>query len=123
MEESFCIKGDKIKAGQQYELVIGKALINPTENAQPLRQSFAKICGMYYENKNYDGVIKYATLWFENQPDVEYGPLYVAIAYQNKYVSSQSDADKAKSCEWYKNVLKVNPNNSTAKKNIDALGC
>ncbi len=116
-------KGDKIKAGQQYELVIGKALINPTENAQPLRQSFAKICGMYYENKNYDGVIKYATLWFENQPDVEYGPLYVAIAYQNKYVSSQSDADKAKSCEWYKNVLKVNPNNSTAKKNIDALGC
>lgn len=123
MGDVFASKGDMDKAGAQYELVIDKALQNPEANAQQLRQSFAKICGMYYESKKYDGVIKYGKLWYENQPDVEYGPLYVAIAYQNKYVSSQSEADQAKACEWYRIVLKVNPNNKTAKENLGALGC
>lgn len=123
MGDVFADLGDKEKAGKQYELVIEKATKNLTEYAPQLRQALAKLCGMYYEMKKYDEVVKYGTIWAEAQADVEYGPLYVAIAYQNMYVASQSDADKAKACEWYNKVLKVNPNNSTAKKNLGLIGC
>lgn len=119
----YAAQGDKEKAGQQYEKVIERALQNPEEFALPMRQSFAKLCGMYYESKNYDGMIKYGKLWSENQPEVEYGALYVAIAYHNRYVGSTNDADQSKACEWYNNVLKVNPNNKTAKDNLVNLGC
>ncbi len=123
MGDVYAAKNDLEAAGAQYELVIEKALQDPEKFSQQLRQSFAKICGMYLENKKFDGAIKYGTLWSENQPDSEYGPLYVAIAYQNKYVNSQNDADKKGACDWYKKVLDVNPKNATAKKNRDALGC
>lgn len=123
MGDVYAAKSDLEAAGAQYEKVIKKGLLEPEKYSQQLRQSFAKICGMYLENKKFDGAIKYGMLWAENQPDVEYGPLYAAIAYQNKYVNTQSDADKKGACEWYQKVLDVNPKNTTAKKNRDALGC
>jgi Tfp pilus assembly protein PilF len=42
--------------------------------------------------------------------------LYMAIAYQG-------DGETAQACKWYREVLKVDPNNATAKKNLTALGC
>ncbi len=123
MGDVYAAKNDFESAGTQYEKVIELASANPEEFSQQMRQSFAKICGMYLERKNFEGVIKYGSLWTENQPESEYGPLYVAIAYQNKYVKTQSDADMNNACKWYKKVLEANPNNNSAKNNLEALGC
>lgn len=119
----YAAKKDFEKAGAQYEKVIELAIANPEEFSQQMRQSFIKICGMYLDIKNFEGVIKYGTLWSENQPDVEYGPLYVAIAYQNKVRKTKSEADKSNACKWYRKVLEINPKNDTAKENLEALGC
>ena len=67
-------------------------------------------------SKDWKKLVVVSKSWAEDQPDVEYGALYTAIAYQGM-------GDVANACKWYTKVLKINPNNKAAAQNKSALGC
>jgi Tfp pilus assembly protein PilF len=46
----------------------------------------------------------------------EYAHLYLAVAYQGL-------GDQSNACKHYNEVLKINPNNQTARDNRKSLGC
>ena len=115
--------GDKQSAINLYAKIIESASVDKVKYKSNLRQAFAKISGLYLKQKQLDKVIEYGTLWAEFQPESEYGSLYVAIAYHNKYAAGQDDADFNKACKWYRKVLEINPNNKSARKSLNDLGC
>ena len=79
-----------------------------------LTQAYSKLAGMYLDQKKFNEVAKIAEEWakvYENEP---YAYLYAAIAYHNLSNGKQA-------CANYRRVLKLDPKNSSASKNLKAL--
>ncbi len=74
------------------------------------------IASALYEKKSYKELVKFTKIWIEFDPKSELGNLYCAVA-------SQGLTDKDGACKYYKEVLKINPANKTAKDNLKALAC
>lgn len=87
-----------------------------TENAQVITQSFAKISGLYLDNKDWQGLLNITKKWNESLGDNEYAWLYRAIGYQGSQNLKMA-------CNSYQQVLKINPKNETASKNYQSLKC
>lgn len=102
------------KAIIEFQYIIDNA--DTTSNKPVIIQSFAKIAGLYLDDKNWSNLLTLTKQWIEMLGDEEYAWLYRAVGYQGS-----SNVDEA--CKAYKKVLTINTKNSTAKKNYDALGC
>lgn len=107
---------DDKKAIDNFEKAIEISKAYPEINKNNIRSAYGKLSGLYYKAKEWKKLANVAISWSEEQPEIEYGFLYAAIAYQG-----MSDVKNA--CTWYKKVLKVNPDNKAAAQNRSALGC
>lgn len=66
--------------------------------------------------KNFDAIITRSKAGLEIDGKNQWLNLYLAIGYQGS-------GDTNAACKWYKEVLKIDSNNDTARKNLKALGC
>lgn len=107
---------DNAKAEEMFARAISTGSPTPDRYKSELNQAFAKLAQMKLEQKKYKDLEKIGRDWMTVMPDNEFAALYTAVAYHGL---GQNDA----ACRNYKIVLKINPNNKTARDNIRALGC
>jgi len=106
---------DSVKKGlEYYQFAINRCKEDTLKYSKQLLASYNKICGSYLNQKKYPELKKISQEWSIDQPKVEWGWFYLAIAYH----SMGESADAIKN---YKKVLAINPNNATARKQISAL--
>ena len=102
-------------AEEQFDKVISEALPNKDKYKNELNAAFQKKASIRLDSKKYAELEKVAREWVNNFPENnEYGYLFLAISCQG-----QQKIDQAKTA--YREVLKVNPNNKTAKDNLNSL--
>ena len=106
-----------IKASEeQFNKVIVEAQEDKEKYKHELNASFQKKASIRLDSKKYNELEKIAKEWVNIFPENnEYGNLFLAIAYQG-----QQKIEQAKAA--YREVLKVNKDNKTAKDNLRALG-
>ncbi len=106
-----------IKASEeQFNKVIVEAQEDKEKYKHELNASFQKKASIRLDSKKYNELEKIAKEWVNVFPENnEYGNLFLAIAYQG-----QQKIEQAKAA--YREVLKVNKDNKTAKDNLRALG-
>ncbi|MBX3044654.1 MAG: tetratricopeptide repeat protein [Candidatus Kapabacteria bacterium] len=83
-------------------------------NGFVLTQAYSKLAGMYLDMKKFNEVAKIAEDWakvYENEP---FAYLYAAIAYHNL-------SNGKLACTNYRKVLKLDPKNASASKNLKSL--
>lgn len=107
---------DMVKGKEYYQQVVTLYKADTTLNKQAVIQSFAKQANTILENKNYNELNKLGKQWTELLPDNVFGFLYYAVSFQGL-----NDGDNA--CINYGKVLKLDPENVTAKKNRELIGC
>ena len=105
-----------IAAGEaQFYTVINAVKTEPNKYKNELNAAFQKVASAKLDAKKYSEIEKVSKEWVSLLPENnEFGHLFLAIAYQG-----QGKAEQAKS--EYREVLKVNPENKTAKDNLRAL--
>ncbi|MPN59131.1 hypothetical protein SDC9_206850 [bioreactor metagenome] len=98
--------------------VIENAKLDPENSKNELNSAYLKLAGIKLDTKKYKEIIdKVGKEWLELFPENnEYAHLFLAIAYQ-------ASEDAANACKHYREVLKINPNNKTAKDNLKKIGC
>lgn len=79
-----------------------------------LIQGFSKLGQMYLDQKKFNDVIKIGERWSSLFPNEAYAYLFQAIGYHNLQKGPQA-------CSNYRKVLKIDPKNTTAQKNLDLL--
>jgi tetratricopeptide (TPR) repeat protein len=95
--------------------VVEKGKLDSEKYKNELNTAFQKLAGNRLEGKRYGEVEKIAKDWIATLPEGnEFGTLYLAIAYQGL-------ADQPNAIKYYREVLKINPENKTAKDNLKAL--
>ncbi|HRP01718.1 MAG TPA: tetratricopeptide repeat protein [Candidatus Kapabacteria bacterium] len=94
--------------------IIDIAKLDTAKNSYPLNQSLAKLAQLNLDKKNFKEVVSVGEKWASFFPEQLYAYLYQAIANHNLQNFAQA-------CANYKKVLKLDPNNETAKKNLDIL--
>ncbi len=105
------------KAGiEKYLNVIQKYETNNELNKNAVIQAYAKYCNILLDQKNFQALNKYAKKWTELFPDNPFGFLYLAVSYQGLN-------DKENACKSYSKVLKLDPNNTSARKNMELIEC
>lgn len=114
--DAYASKEDDVKAVDYFERAINTSKSFPDINKNNIRSAYAKLSGLYYKTKEWKKLVVVAKDWSVEQPDIEYGFLYAAIAYQGM-------GDVTNACLWYSKVLKINPKNKAAAQNKSALGC
>ncbi len=98
----------------EFEKLIELGRQDTAKNNFALVQGFNKLAGMYMEQKKFNDVIKVGERWasvFENEA---YPYLYIAIAYHNL-------GNGKSACTNYRKVLKIDPKNQSASKNLKLL--
>lgn len=104
------------KGMDYYRMVINKYDSDNTINANAVTQAYAKLSNIILESKNYAELNKISKRWAELFPDNLFANLYCAVSYQGL-----NDGENA--CKYYARVLKIDPNNKTARQNRDIIGC
>ncbi len=106
------------KAQETFASAIAAAQQDTTSrsNKSVLRSGYFKLTNMELEAKNWSGVIKTAKEWSDFNSESEYAYLFLAFGYQG-----QQNIEAA--CTAYRKVLRINPKNMTASKNLNALQC
>lgn len=112
--DTYAAREEFDNAVKSFQFIIDKA--DTTSNKSVIAQSFAKNAGLYLDKKDWNGLLEHTKKWVDMLGDEEYAWLYRAVGYQGL-----SNVDSA--CSSYKKVLTINPKNTTAKKNYEALGC
>lgn len=118
LAETYGIAGNEAKARELYaqSITLGQAATaNPTDK-QSAVQAILKLNGLDLTAKKYEDIVSRSKTGLAIDPQSQWLMLYTAIGYQGS--GSTENA-----CKWYKEVLKVDPANETAKKNIKSLGC
>jgi tetratricopeptide (TPR) repeat protein len=113
-------KGEK-EAVAKYKEELGKAYQlassgNPKLSKRAVEQVFLELCQSATKEKRNADTRKYASDWVKFNPSSEFGNLYLAIGYQ-------VDQNNTEACKYWKEVLKINPNNKTALEQSKDLGC
>lgn len=103
-------------AEEEFGKVISTGKTDPAKYKSELNTAFGKLAGMKLDQKKFKDLENVAKDWLTAYPESEYAPLYAAIA-------NHSANNMEAACRYYKMVLKVNPNNKTAKDNIKAIAC
>ncbi len=118
LAETYEVKGDAAQARALYGQVIANGEL-PEASADAKRAAISailKVNAMDFDTKDWPAVVERCKRGLQIDDQNRFVRLYLAIAYQG-----QGDTENA--CKWYRQVLKVDPENATAKKNLAALGC
>ncbi len=107
-------KSDSAKT--EFEYIINSTKPDDEANKWVLTQAFFKLCGMYLDQKKGNELMKSSQKWIDLMPDLSYGYLYKAVAFQ-----LLEDTESA--CKWYKKALSVDPKLTQAKEMIKKLKC
>jgi len=118
LAETYEVQGDESKARALYGEVIANGEIEGAtdDDKRAALSAILKVNGLDLQAKDWKGIIDRCKRGMAIDPENRWLRLYTAIGYQG-----QGDTENA--CKWYKQVLKVDPENGTAKKNLQALGC
>ncbi len=113
--------GDAYSATQKFDLAdsifkstIQIALKDTDKNKFVLTQAYSKLAGLYLDKKKFTDVAKIAEEWSKIAENEPFAYLYAAIAYHNLSNGKQA-------CLNYRKVLKIDPKNATALKNLKSL--
>jgi len=109
---------NNISAGERkFNFVIDDAKLEAENFKNELNQAFSKLAGIALDAKRWRDLERLSRRWIELLPnDNEFGHLYLAVALQGS--GEQSGA-----CRHYREVLRINPDNRTARENLRTLGC
>lgn len=88
----------------------------PNAKKSDIETALSTICGLYLDTKDFNAIQKYGKIWMEINPESVSAYIYTAVGYQGA-------GDKDNACKYYKEALKRDANNKTAKQNLKALGC
>ena len=91
---------------------IGKT--DTTKYSFALVQAFTKLGQMLIEQKKYNDVVKLGERWASVFPNEAYAYLFQAIGYHNLQNGKLA-------CQNYRKVLRIDPKNTVAQKNIKSL--
>lgn len=102
---------------RMFNFVIDDAKDDPETFRNELNAAFSKIAGIALDAKRYKDLERISKRWVDMiSGDNEFGHLYLAVAHQGS--GEQSNA-----CRHYREVLRINPDNRTARDNMRNLGC
>lgn len=104
----------QVEAEAAYNEVIEIGKRDTTKNAFVMLQAFSKLGQMFLDQKKFNDVLKVGERWAAIFPNEPYAYLFQAIAYHNKQ-------DGKNACINYRKVLKIDPKNATATKNLKIL--
>ena len=107
---------ETVQAEELFKTAIDMGLQDTAKYGKELSPAFAQMCGLYLELKKYKELNKTAKQWTDFDQKSSIAFLYLAISYQGL-----KDTDN--SCKSYKKVLQLDPKNTIAKKNLEALNC
>ncbi|MCC6845805.1 MAG: tetratricopeptide repeat protein [Bacteroidetes bacterium] len=96
--------------------IIESGRTNASARKNDMENAFATLCGLYLDTKDFGAVLKYGKQWLEYNPESVTANIYTAVGYQG-------NGDKDNACKYYRETLKRDPNNKTAKDNLKKLGC
>lgn len=118
LAETYYISGNEVKARELYakSIIIGQNAGASLQDKQGAVQAILKLNGMDFSTKKYDDIIVRCKSGLDIDPKNHWLMLYTAIGYQGS-------GNTENACKWYKEVLKIDANNETAKKNLKSLGC
>jgi tetratricopeptide (TPR) repeat protein len=118
LAETSQIKGDETRARALYGQVIAKASMEGAkkEDISAGMSASLKLNSLDYAAKNWAQIVERSTTMLKLDPANKGLMLYTAIGYQGL-------GNKDSACKWYKELLKLDPANEAAKKNMAALGC
>jgi Tfp pilus assembly protein PilF len=118
LAETFQIKGDEPKARELYGQVIaaGTAEGARKEDISAAVSSILKLNSLDASTKTWAPIVERSAAGLKLDPQNKWLMLYTAIGYQGL-------GNKDSACKWYRELLKVDPANESAKKNLAALGC
>ncbi|RPI68840.1 MAG: hypothetical protein EHM43_03650 [Ignavibacteriae bacterium] len=118
LAETSQIKGDEPRARALYGQVIAKASMEGAkkEDISAGMSASLKLNSLDYAAKNWAQIVERSTTMLKLDPANKGLMLYSAIGYQGL-------GNKDSACKWYKELLKLDPANEAAKKNMAALGC
>lgn len=88
----------------------------PNAKKSDIETALSTLCGWYLDAKDFTAIQKYGKIWLEINPESVSAYIYTAVGYQGA-------GDKDNACKYYKEALKRDANNKTAKQNLKALGC
>ena len=113
----YVFQKNNLEGEKQFQLVIENAKSDPVTNLNALNQAYSKLAGTKLDAKKYNDIISIGKDWLVVIPEKnEFANLYLAIAFHGLQ-------NKDQACKHYNEVLKVNPDNKTAKDNRKSLGC
>lgn len=118
LAETYGIAGNEVKARELYGQVVtaGQAASAEKGDKQAAVQAILKLNGLDLTSKKYDDIVARCKTGLTIDSTNHWLMLYMAFGYQGS--GSTENA-----CKWYKEVLKIDPKNDTAAKNLKALGC
>jgi tetratricopeptide (TPR) repeat protein len=103
-----------VEADSIFKSTITLAKSDTANNGFVLVQAFSKLAGMYLDQKKFNDVAKVAEEWSKVYENDAIAYLYAAIAYHNL-------GNGKLACTNYRKVLKIDPKNQSAAKNLKAL--
>ncbi len=118
LAETYELLGNDSAATSLYEGVIvrGESATASAQERKDAINAILKLNSSDFRASNWQSIIQHTQRGLSIDPANSILRLYMAIAYQG-------DGETAQACKWYREVLKVDPSNATAKKNLAALGC
>jgi tetratricopeptide (TPR) repeat protein len=112
--DAYAAVDKKIEAAEVFNQVIAIGKSDTVKNKFVLQQAFSKLCQMQLEQKKYNDVISVGEKWASVYPNDSYPYLFVAISYH-------SIGNFKQACINYRKVLKLDPKNVNATKNLKII--
>jgi tetratricopeptide (TPR) repeat protein len=113
----FYSQKNTVEAEKHFSFVVNNAKLDLEKYKNELAAAYSKQAGIKLDAKKYKDLEKVAKEWLDLIPENnEYACLYLAVSYQGS-------GDAANACKYYREVLKINKDNKTAKDNLKGLGC
>jgi tetratricopeptide (TPR) repeat protein len=112
--DCYAALNNKSEAEGVFNQIIAIAKSDTTKNKFVLQQSFSKLCQMQLEQKKFNDVILSGEKWASVYPNDSYPYLFMAIAYH-------STENFRQACINYRKVLKLDPKNVNATKNLKII--
>ncbi len=118
LAETYQVKGDEAKARELYGQVItaGTAEGARKEDVSAAISAMLKLNGLDATAKAWAPIVERCAAGLKLDAQNKWLMLYSAIGYQGL-------GNKEAACRQYRELLKIDPANESAKKNLNALGC
>lgn len=116
LAETYTVQGDETKSNVLYESIISMAKTGSDEDRRIAGNAILKLNAADIGLKAWTNIIERSKLGLELEPTNKWLMLYMGIGYQGMQ-------DTGAACKWYREVLKLDPNNEPAKQNLKAIKC